>query len=76
MVVEVDIAKKFIEITPRMIHFQYRVLSNIHRGLNTVTEIAVHHGVSQPTTTKVITAMFQKSWLKKNVTYKTDIKPF
>lgn len=70
------IAVDLIEVAPLMIrtvkgeiqmaangeisHPQYRILANIHRGLNTVGKIAVSHGVSQPAMSKMVESLVQK----------------
>ena len=76
-----SVASQLMEISPLMIrilrthlhkaalgvltHSQYRILANIFRGLDTVTQIALHHGVSQPTMTKTVNLMVEKKWLEK-----------
>ena len=36
---------------------QYRILANINRGLNSIGQIAEHHGVAQPSMSKMINLM-------------------
>jgi DNA-binding MarR family transcriptional regulator len=76
-----EISKNLISLAPRLMDvsklhirkasagrltpLQYRIMANIFRGLQTVTEIATHHGVAQPTITKTINLMVQKKWIEK-----------
>lgn len=39
---------------------QYRILANINRGLNSIGAIAEHHGVAQPSMSKMISLMEKK----------------
>lgn len=39
---------------------QYRILANINRGLNSIGEIAEHHGVAQPSMSKMIGLMEER----------------
>jgi len=39
---------------------QYRILANINRGLNSIGAIAEHHGVAQPSMSKMISLMEEK----------------
>ena len=39
---------------------QYRILANINRGLNSIGDIAEHHGVAQPSMSKMISLMEKK----------------
>ena len=71
-----DIASQFIEIAPKMVrttkaeirhvaqgkitHPQYRILANINRGTNTVSQIALNQGVSQPAMSKNVDALVRK----------------
>jgi DNA-binding MarR family transcriptional regulator len=68
-----ELATRFIELAPLMIrtvkteirqsadgrltHPQFRILSQIHRGLNTVSQIALDHGVSQPAMSKMVNSL-------------------
>ncbi len=70
---QIELATRFIELAPLMIrtvkseirrsadgrltHPQYRILSQIHRGLNTVSQIALDHGVSQPAMSKMVNSL-------------------
>lgn len=65
-----DLAKKMLEVVPPLLNLirtevrecakpslsvpQFRVLANINRGLNRTGDIAGHHGVSQPSMTKLV----------------------
>lgn len=39
---------------------QYRILANINRGLNSIGAIAEHHGVAQPSMSKMISLMEER----------------
>ncbi len=39
---------------------QYRILANINRGLNSIGAIAEHHGVAQPSMSKMINLMVKR----------------
>lgn len=76
-----DMAHRFFEVAPLMIrtmkneirhvargrltHPQYRILSNISRGVNTTSQIAVDHGVSQPAMSKMIESLVKKDLIKR-----------
>jgi DNA-binding MarR family transcriptional regulator len=76
-----EISKNLISLAPRLMDvskthirkasagrltpLQYRIMANVFRGLQTVTEIAAHHGVAQPTITKTINLMVHKKWIEK-----------
>lgn len=45
---------------------QYRILANINRGLNSIGEIAEHHGVAQPSMSKMIHLMEARGLVLKN----------
>ncbi len=42
---------------------QYRILANINRGLNSIGAIAEHHGVTQPSMSKMIGLMESKGFI-------------
>lgn len=45
----------------RLTHAQYRILANINRGTNTtVGQIAIDHGVSQPSMSKMVDLLVKK----------------
>lgn len=86
---EAQFAKVFLEIVPPLVRFvrseiraaapgaltvpQFRVLANIHRGMNTVSEIAENHGVSQPAMTKMVNGLVQRG-LVKRTTNRDDVR--
>ncbi len=77
-----DIALQFIEIAPLMIrtvkgevqkvaegrltHPQYRILAQIDRGVNTVSQIANQHGVSQPAMSKMVQALVVRGLIERS----------
>jgi len=44
---------------------QFRVLANIKNGLNTVSQIAEHQGISQPAMTKLVNGLVKKNLVLK-----------
>ena len=78
-----DLASQFIELAPLMIrkvkaeirlaaqgritHPQFRILANINRGSNTVSQIALDHGVSQPGMSKMVDVLVVKGFIKRTV---------
>ncbi len=52
--------------SPRISYPQFRALSNIGRGLQTVGELAEHHGISQPAMTKTINILVGEKLVSKN----------
>jgi DNA-binding MarR family transcriptional regulator len=44
---------------------QYRILANINRGLNSIGAIAEHHGVAQPSMSKMIGLMEERGLIKR-----------
>lgn len=75
------LATQFIQIAPWMIrtvkaeirasadgrltHAQFRILSTIFRGHNTVGQIAIEHGVSQPSMSKMVESLVKKSLIQR-----------
>lgn len=71
-----DLAKKMLDVVPPLLNLlraevrecakpslsvpQFRVLANISRGLNRVVDIANHHGVSQPSMTKLVNNLVER----------------
>lgn len=49
---------------------QFRILSNINRGLNTTTLIAKHHGVSQPAMSQMVDLLVEKKLILKKINTK------
>lgn len=49
----------------KLTHPQYRILSSIHRGLNTVGQLAIDHGVSQPAMSKNVDMLFKKKLIER-----------
>ena len=81
MTLENEIAVKVFETVPSIVRSlraeiknsiqevsfpQFRVLSNIHRGLSHIGEIAEHHGISQPSVSKMVDILVEKGLVKKN----------
>lgn len=52
--------------SPKISYPQFRALSNIGRGLQTVGELADHHGISQPAMTKTINTLVTEGFVNKN----------
>ncbi|EPZ49217.1 MarR family protein [Bacteriovorax sp. BAL6_X] len=52
--------------SPHISYPQFRALSNIGRGLNTVGELADHHGISQPAMTKTINILVDEDLVTRN----------
>jgi DNA-binding MarR family transcriptional regulator len=44
---------------------QYRILANINRGLNSVGAIATHHGITQPSMSKMINLMIERGLIER-----------
>ncbi len=44
---------------------QFRVLANVQRGLNHVVDIAQHHGVSQPSMTKLVNNLVSRGLIRR-----------
>lgn len=77
------VAKKWMDLAPQMmrrirVHViessvgsltmpQYRIMANINRGLNSVGEIALHHGVTQPSMSKMINLMVERGLVERNI---------
>ncbi len=71
-----NVAKFWMEIAPQLMRRmrqnvieasvgsltlpQYRILANINRGLNSIGAIANHHGVAQPSMSKMINLMVDR----------------
>jgi DNA-binding MarR family transcriptional regulator len=49
---------------------QFRVLAQIHHGINTVSEIAEMHVVSQPAMTKMVGTLVRRGFIHKKVNQK------
>ena len=80
-----ELSKLLLEVVPPLIRLiraeiknaasgtltfpQFRVLANIHRGLNTVGEIAEHHGVSQPAMTKMVNHLVEMGYIEKTKSF-------
>jgi len=78
----VELAAQFIELAPLMIrtvkgeiqavskgrltHPQYRILANINRGVNTVSQIALNQGVSQPAMSKMVNMMVDRGLIERS----------
>jgi MarR family transcriptional regulator for hemolysin len=76
-----ELARNIIEVIPPLMNLlrtevracakpsltvpQFRVLANVNRGLNHVADIASHHGVSQPSMTKLINNLVEKGLLRR-----------
>jgi len=76
-----SIATKMFEVIPPFMSFmraevrncagdslsipQFRVLANINRGINHVVDIAFHHGVSQPSMTKLVNNLVERGLIHK-----------
>lgn len=70
------LAKQLLEVIPPVMHIlrvymreaaaseltipQFRILANINRGLATISEIAQHHGVSQPAMSRMVEGLEEK----------------
>lgn len=54
---------------------QYRILANINRGLNSIGAIAEHHGVAQPSMSKMIHLMEERGFIIRK-TLATDKRQF
>jgi len=78
---EAEFSKVLLEVVPQLIRFirsevrgaapdvltvpQFRILANINRGLRTVSEIAEHHGVSQPAMTKMVNGLEKRGLIRR-----------
>lgn len=78
---ERQLAKELLEVIPPLVRLiraeirgsapsvlsvpQFRVLNNIRRGLNTVSGIAEHHGVSQPAMTKMVNGLVARGLVRR-----------
>lgn len=51
---------------------QFRVLAQIHHGINTVSEIAEMHAVSQPAMTKMVSSLESRGYIQKKVNPKNS----
>lgn len=49
----------------RLTHAQFRILSTIFRGHNTVGQIAIEHGVSQPSMSKMADSLVKKGLIQR-----------
>lgn len=76
-----NLAKKMFDVIPPLMNLmrteiracakptlsvpQFRVLANVNRGLNNVADIATHHGVSQPSMTKLVNNLVGRNLLRR-----------
>jgi DNA-binding MarR family transcriptional regulator len=78
---ERNLANKLLEVVPTLMHQlrgevravyrdsltipQFRVLTNIRRGIQHVSQIAEDHGVSQPAMSKMVEALVKRGLVKR-----------
>jgi len=89
MMTETQFAKTLLDVIPPLVRMirseirgaapgvltvpQFRALANISRGLNTVSEIAEHHGVSQPAMTKMVNGLVKRGLVRRK-TNQEDVR--
>src|SRR5690606_8070856 len=87
-----QLANEFLEVIPPLVWIirseirssaapiltmpQFRVLANIHNGMNTVSEIAAHQGVSQPAMTKMVNGLEKRGLVRREVNKKDTRQVF